>query len=198
MRTTSSPLSTAPLNVSTYRKPLTGLPTSDGSGVMVTLIVPDCPGPSTSGLKVLVPSMRSAQMLPLSVVTRVSKGCMSATASVSTGTLFGAPFGGYGPISDGTISHGPHGISGSTMDAATVSGPAALAHRSGLPVTPTPLPASLKASIVMGEVDCAMNLSAETSGGTHVSSQAPSKRLPQSGAAPRSTTAGCATRVSAK
>ena len=65
----------------------------EGSGVMVTLIVPDCPGSSTSGLNEPVPKVRIGYASPLSADIAASNGCMSATALVLKGTFSGAPLG---------------------------------------------------------------------------------------------------------
>src|SRR5262249_25117817 len=152
------------LKVLMYRKPLTFLPTSAALGLIVTLMTPCCPGPSTSGLYVAVPSTRSVPMLPASDVTPASNGCIRANASAETGIPEGAPLGPYGPTKDGTESHGPHGTSGATMVAATVLFPTGRANKSGEPVTPTGgVPASSKASMVIGTEDCATNCKALTS-----------------------------------
>src|SRR5579862_5033113 len=165
---------------------------------MVTLIVPDCPGSSTRGLNEPVPKVRIGHASPLSAAMAVSKGCMSATALVLKGTFSGAPFG-YGPISDGTRTHSPHGTSRVVRVAATAFGPVWPANRSGEPVAPTPLPTSLKTSMLIGSLACARKATVPASGGTKVSAQPPCSSGPaQFGPVGSCTAAASASRASAK
>src|SRR6202023_1096798 len=74
--------------------PCTVVPTCEALGVMVTLIVPVAPGPSTSGLNVLVPKVTSDQRAPWSDVSVASQGFTSRATLVPTGVV-GAPAGAH-------------------------------------------------------------------------------------------------------
>src|SRR6516164_587212 len=136
--------------------PRTTCPMCDASGVMVTLIVPVAPGPSTSGLNVMVPKVTSCHQSPLSAVTAASKAFSCATTLVLT-SVVGAPPGPNGPTRVGSSSHCPQGTSGTVSDAATASGPIERAVRSGAMVKPTKKPLRPKASMVIGAPACAVN-----------------------------------------
>src|SRR5580692_8322747 len=145
---------------------------------MVTLMVPDCPAASTSGLKVDVPKVRSAQTSPLSAETPGSKGCIKTRAAVLTGAV-GAPAAPKGPISAGITSQGPNGTSGTLSIAATVSGATGCANKSGASVAlsgPKPTrkrPEFGYASMLMGTVDWATKSTRLTSVGTKICAQPP-------------------------
>src|SRR5215469_1678982 len=155
--------------------PRTTSPICDACGVIVTLIVPVCPGPSTSRFAplsvVLVPNTRSCQRSPLSEETVPSKALSCATALVWTGVV-GAPAGPNGPTSVGAISHCPQGTSGSVSDAATVFGPIDFAVRSGAPVKPKRKPVLPKASMVIGAGARAVNCALRVCVGSNVPKQA--------------------------
>src|SRR5690242_14607363 len=135
-------------------------------------MVPVCPGPRMSGLKVLVPNVMSDHKSPASEVTAESKSFRWRTAAVATGAA-GAPPGPVGPISDGNITQRLQGTSGLATDASMMPLPIGCDWTSGVPVPPTKKPTSFETSIVIGTVDCARKSARFTWVGRYVPKQAP-------------------------
>src|SRR5436189_2047900 len=106
MVASSSPPPVSLLKSSTNRNPVTTVP-GGPVGVIVTVIVPVCPGCSTSGVNGGgLGSTEASHMSPVVEVIVASKArqCPTVTKSAFVG---GTPPGGNGPTWDAAACHGP-------------------------------------------------------------------------------------------